>query len=228
MKISIIIPVYNEEKMIAQTIRFFKINGGNAVADLIVIDGGSKDDTVNIAKNAGAVVYISPVKGRAPQMNLGALKASGDILYFVHADSTPPITFASDIFTAVYQGYLCGCYRLKFLSDKRLFLINEWFTRFNYMWCRGGDQTLYTTRKLFNQLNGFNEYYVIMEEYDFIIRSHRLSKFKILKKSTLVSARKYEYNNWLKVMIANYTAYKMFMSHVEPKKIRDYYTSKLK
>jgi rSAM/selenodomain-associated transferase 2 len=228
MKISVIIPVYNEERIIAKTINFLKTNGGNHLCDIIVIDAGSGDATIENAKHAGAVVYSSPQKGRAEQMNYGVTKASGEIFYFVHADTTPPSSFATDIIDAVKEGCYCGCYRLKFDSKKKLFFINEWFTRFDKMWCRGGDQTLFSTRKLFDNLNGFDENYVIMEEYDFIVKARKTGKFKIMKKSTLASPRKYENNSWLKVMIANYTAYKMFSKNMEPQKIKEYYKSAIK
>lgn len=228
MKISVIIPVFNEEKLIADTIQFIKINGGILLEELIVVDAGSTDNTVILSKNAGSTVYSSPKMGRAEQMNLGAKMAKSDILYFVHADTKPPETFAKEIVEAVKNGSEIGCFRLKLDSKKKLFFINEWFTRFNVMWCRGGDQTLFTTKKLFDNLNGFDEKFVIMEEYDFIIKAKKLAKFKILKKSTLSSARKYEKNGWLKVMIANYIAYKMFVKKIEPQKIKEYYKAALK
>lgn len=228
MKISVIIPVYNEEKIIAKTISYLKTHGNLNVCDIIVVDGGSTDDTVLKAQGAGAVVYTSPQKGRAEQMNFGVTKAKGDVFYFVHADTTPPATYALDIINAVIDGFSSGCYRLKFDSDKKLFFINEWFSRFDKMWCRGGDQTLFVKKELFQKLNGFDTYYVIMEEYDFIVKARKISKFKIFKKSTIASARKYESNSWLRVMIANYKAYKMFSKNVGPQKIKEYYKSAIK
>ncbi len=228
MKISVIIPVFNEVKLIAETIQFIKNNGGNLLEEIIVVDAGSTDNTVLFAKNSGALVYNSAKMGRAEQMNLGAKMAKSDILYFVHADTKPPETFASEIIEAIKNGSEIGCFRLKLNSKKLLFFINEWFTRFNVMWCRGGDQTLFVTKKLYNKLNGFDEKFVIMEEYDFIIKAKKIAKFKILNNSTLASARKYENNGWLKVMVANYIAYKMFTKKIEPQKIKDYYKAALK
>jgi rSAM/selenodomain-associated transferase 2 len=227
-KISVIIPVYNEEKLIAENIQYIKNNGGSLLEELIVVDAGSTDHTVVFAKNAGATVCFSPKMGRAEQMNLGAKMAKSDILYFVHADTKPPETFANEIVEAVKNGSEIGCFRLKLDSKKKLFFINEWFTRFNVMWCRGGDQTLFTTKNLFAKLNGFDEKFVIMEEYDFILKAKKETEFKILNNSTLASARKYENNGWLKVMIANYIAYKMFVKKIEPQKIKEYYKAALK
>lgn len=227
-RISVIIPVFNEEKLIEDTIQFIKIYGGNLLEELIVVDAGSSDNTVLFSKNAGATVYSSPKIGRAEQMNLGAKMAKSAILYFVHADTKPPQTFAKEIIEAVINGTEIGCFRLKLNSEKKLFFINEWFTRFNLLWCRGGDQTLFTTKNLFEKINGFDEKFVIMEEYDFILKAKKEAKFEILKNRTLASARKYENNGWLKVMIANYIAYKMFVKKTDPQKIKEYYKAALK
>ena len=95
--ISIIIPTYNEADPIAQTIsKTYAANGKHEV-EVIVVDGGSKDDTITIAKNCGAIVVLSERKERAAQMNRGASLAKGEILYFLHADSIPPKDFATQI-----------------------------------------------------------------------------------------------------------------------------------
>src|SRR3954463_15423287 len=109
--ISILIPAYNEEAGIANTIRAIR-KGGNAadITEIIVADGGSKDNTVNAAKAAGAIAVVSPIKGRAAQMNYGASIAKGNILYFLHADTLPATGFTTDIINAVHNGLEAGCF----------------------------------------------------------------------------------------------------------------------
>jgi rSAM/selenodomain-associated transferase 2 len=227
MKLSIIIPTYNEAANIARLVQdLFKYAGDQSI-EVIVSDGGSKDATLEIALQAGASVLKSPKPGRAAQMNYAAGFANGDVLYFVHADVGINRDYFRDVERAVSDGFEAGCYRFRFDSNRAILKINSYFTRFNRLMCRGGDQTLFVTRKLFDQLNGFDEYYTIMEDYDIIIRIWKVARFKIIPKDVTVSARKYQNNSWLRVQIANLTAFTMFYLKKEPKSIALKYKSML-
>lgn len=227
MKLSIIIPTFNEAANIAGLVKDLFSYAGNREIEVLVSDGGSKDETLEIAAQAGATVLISPKPGRAAQMNYASRFAHGDVLYFVHADVGIHPDYFKDIENAVSEGFEAGCYRFRFDSDRAILKINSYCTRFNRLMCRGGDQTLFVTRKLFDQLNGFNEYYTIMEDYDIIIRIWKIARFKIIPKEVVVSARKYENNSWLRVQIANLTAFTMFYLKKEPKSIALKYKSML-
>ena len=211
MKIAVIIPTYNEEENIGKLIRSLLANKQEAFINIIVSDAGSTDNTIQVAKDAGAnVAEISPQKGRAMQMNYGASISREEILYFIHADTQVHADFVADINEAIKQHYDMGCYRYKFDSKHPLLKVNGFFTRFPFIWCRGGDQTLFVKRSVFDQLEGYKTM-KIMEEYDFIQRAGQAGfKFKILPKNILVSARKYETNSYLKVLYANYQVMKMW------------------
>lgn len=213
-KISIIIPVYNEENNILSLLKYLEKNSSEFKVEILVIDGNSDDNTVKIIRDAGFSCIISNKKGRAAQMNLGAQVSTGEILYFVHADSFPPESFVKDIFTALEEGYETGCFRFKFNSNNLLLNLNSYFTRFNRLMCRGGDQTLFVTRCLFEELNGYNEEYRIMEDFEIIERLQSVSKFKIIPKSVMVSARKYKDNNYLKVNLANLIVFMMYFMDI--------------
>lgn len=202
MRLSIIIPVYNEAATIGRLLRHLRSEGG-AETEIFVCDGGSADNTATIATAEGATVLACPEKGRAAQMNWGARQASGDVLYFVHADTIPPAGFPDDIRMALTEGFDMGRYRTRFESGKRLLRFNEWFTRFDLFICMGGDQTLFIRRSLFDELGGFRAEMKIMEEYEFCVRARAKARYKIFKKAALVSARKYEKNSWLRVQLAN-------------------------
>jgi len=210
MNISIIIPTYNEERNIGSLIGFLQKYANNKVAEIIVCDGGSKDGTVQVAANKGIKTVICPVKGRAGQMNFGASIANGDILYFVHADTFPPKSFVNDVLEALKKGYELGRYKTKFISDKPLLRINEWFTRFDLFICMGGDQTLFVRKILFDQLDGFKEEMQLMEEYEFCHRARMHGRYKIMNGAAFVSARKYEKNSWLQVQKANYKIVQLY------------------
>lgn len=208
--ISIIIPTYNEAESITHLINYLRQNSTPVVAEIIVSDGGSADNTLHIAQQAGAKAVLSPKKGRAAQMNYGASIASSEVLYFIHADTFPPATFAEDIVQAVSEGYGLGRYRTKFNSNKTILLFNAFFTRFDWFICYGGDQTLFITKASFTQTGGFKEGMLIMEDYEIVVRARQKTKYKIFAKAALVSARKYETNSWLTVQLANRKIVKMY------------------
>ncbi len=201
--ISIIIPAFNEAGIIGPLVKHLFEDCAPNLIEVIVSDGDSSDETVQIAKKAGANVVISPLKGRATQMNFGALVAKSPVLYFVHADTYPPKTFKADIEKAVKDGHEAGRYKTCFDSSMVLLKLNAFFTRFDWHICNGGDQTLFITRTLFNKIGGYNSTMLIMEDYDIVSRAKQFTRFKILQGNCLVSARKYETNSWLKVQLAN-------------------------
>src|SRR5687768_3759107 len=115
MKISVIIPALNEAKSIGGVLKHLRSLTGSF--EIIVVDGGSDDDTITIAENHGVIVKSSP-KGRPLQMNYGAGLASGDILLFLHADTYLPENFYSLITNALQDSkYNGGCFRLGFDAD---------------------------------------------------------------------------------------------------------------
>lgn len=214
--ISIIIPTYNEEENIGKLVRYLKRSGGEKLFEIIISDGGSRDLTLSNAMREGASAFMSPQKGRAVQMNFGASLAKGSILYFVHADTFPPETFAVDIIKAIEDGFDFGRFRTKFDSSSLLLKMNAWLTRFDIFECYGGDQTLFIKKNFFLQVNGFNEQQTIMEDYEIVERARELGKYTIIKKDVLVSARKYEMLSWYKVQKANYKMIKMYKRRESP------------
>lgn len=102
--------------------------------------------------------------------------------------------------------------------------INAYLTRFNLLSFRGGDQTLFITKKAFQALGGYNEYYTIMEDYDLLKRMWAAKiPFKLIQKDAVISTRKYDTNSWLRVQIANGVAMFMFKRGRHPEKIKQAY-----
>ncbi len=228
MRISIIIPAINEEDYIGKLVRHLKTHGTESVAEILVSDGGSTDRTVEEAIKAGAVVLHCPNKGRACQMNYGATQAQGDVLWFVHADVIPPKSFAHDILESVDLGYRIGGYRFRFDSSRLIHRIISWSTRLPLAVSRGGDQTIFITKEFFEQLNGYRNDYVIMEEYELMRRARKLDKFRLIQKDVIVSARKYEENSWLQVNRANFVVYRMFLRGENPVRMKETYHRMIK
>ena len=228
MTVSIIIPVLNEADHIARVIGHLQKGMDERLVDLLVVDGGSTDGTINAAKTAGAKVLLSPEKGRSAQMNFGVESSRGEVLYFVHADTLPPVTYLDDITEAVNSGYPIGSYQSAFETRDPLLRINAYFTQFDYLWCRGGDQSIYVTREVFDALEGYRPDYQIMEEYDLIQRARKENAFKIIPKSTLISTRKYKKNSYLRVQFANLVVFNMYRLGFSQQRLADTYCRLLK
>lgn len=214
MSLSIIIPTYNEEESISDLLKHLKAGiSSDQGSEIIVVDGGSEDKTAEIVESLGIRCIISERKGRAAQMNVGAEASKNDILYFVHADSIPPASFVNDIVESLEMGFQSGCYRYKFDHYYTpLLRINSYCTRFDRIMVRGGDQTLFITRSLFDELGGFREDYRIMEDYDLIEKIQNATNFRIIQKDAIVSSRKYEDNGYFRVQIANLTIFMMYFA----------------
>lgn len=210
MKVSLIIPTYNEEESIGKLLNYLHKHGDERLLECIVVDGGSEDRTVDIVRDSNAKCLICTKKGRAAQMNMGVKHSSGDLLYFVHADSFPPKTYLDDLSIALKNGYQAGCYRFRFDSDRFMLKVNSYFTRFDRIMCRGGDQTLFITQSLFEKLGGFRDDFLIMEDYDLIQKIQDETSFRIIPKDVVVSPRKYDQNQYLKVNFANLVIFMMY------------------
>ena len=227
MNVSVIIPTFNEAGNIGQLIRYLRENNDGSIADIIVSDGGSADDTIAIAREAGATVIDSPKKGRAAQLNHGARFAIGDLFYFVHADTRPPGSFLSDLKEAIQMGYNLGRYKTRFDSDRAILKVNAWFTRFDLFVCMGGDQTFFIERNIFEICGGYNEDMLIMEDYEFCVRARKIAKYKIMEGEALISARKYSRNSWLRVLLANSKIIRMYKNGASQLEMTDIYKKML-
>jgi rSAM/selenodomain-associated transferase 2 len=207
---SIIIPVYNEADQIARTIATVQLAKGDFTIEIIVVDGGSSDETVQIAEQYGATVIKSERKGRGAQMNTGAAFARYDLLYFLHADSIPPKDFAQQLFSIYKSGATSGCFRLRFDYDHWFLRANAWFTRFNVNGVRFGDQSLFVVKEVFIKSGGFREDLIVMEDQEIIHRLKKLGQFIVLNDYVTTSARKYRDNGVYRMQYIFYRIWTMY------------------
>lgn len=190
VQLSIIIPTVNEADHIGHRLREIIALQAGFVKEVLVVDGGSTDQTVEKAQSAGARVILS-ARGRAAQMNRGAREATGDILYFLHSDTRPPEAFDREIVNAVRRGWEFGCFRLKFDWNHPLLRFYSYFTRFRTILVRFGDQSLFVRKKSFFKAGGFDENLVVMEDQKIYRDLYDIGNFYLSERSVLTSARSY-------------------------------------
>lgn len=156
---------------------------GNKVIDTkFYIDNSTRTD----------MLLLKFQKGRAKQMNNGSEIATGSILYFLHADSFPPKDFDQYIINEVEKDNLAGCFRLQFNHKHWWLRLASWLTQFHWRACRGGDQSQFITKALFEDIGGFDESYTIYEDNILINELYKRNQFKVINKKITTSARRYE------------------------------------
>jgi len=209
--ISVIIPTFNEAACIKKTVQALWNNDiHQCITEILIADGGSSDATCSEAQSEGVTTLLCPVKGRAAQMNYAASSAKGNILYFLHADTLPPVGFTNHIVTTLEQGHIAGCFMLAFDHSHWFLEANCWFTRFNFNYFRFGDQSLFIGKDAFMKCGGFSEKHIVLEDQEIIHRIKRLGKFSVVKIPVMTSARKYLDNGIFKTQGIFYLIYAMY------------------
>lgn len=229
LKLSIIIPVYNEATHIHELLLYIKSNLKTPLeTELLVVDGGSTDGTSEIISKEKDIVFIESPKGRGAQMNLGAKLAKGTLLYFLHADSFPPKYFDEAILNEVVKGNEAGCFKMKFRSKHCWLHLASWFTQFNVKYFRGGDQSLFITKKCFDELGGFSETSPIFEDVHFIRKLYSKKSFSVIQQWISTSARRYKKNGVARLQYHYWLLYFKNWMGVSPQKLLEYYKSNIK
>jgi rSAM/selenodomain-associated transferase 2 len=200
--------------------------------EVIVVDGGSQDDTVQIAHSFGAKVLSAPA-GRACQMNFGAKAASGDILLFLHADTRLPAKFDAMVAKALFaaskskfpnKAPVAGAFELRIdapLLSLRLIEIGvNWRSRWLQM--PYGDQAIFLKSQVFHDIGGFPDL-PIMEDFELMLRLKRLGRIAIIPEPVLTSGRRWQKLGVLKTTLINQGAIIAYLLHIPPKQIAWWY-----
>ncbi len=227
--ISIIIPTFNEENYIQKT--FHQLSELKAETDfeIIVSDGFSGDKTVELASFCAKVIRTE--KGKSKQLNAGAKLASGDILFFVHADMYVPPGALKKIEKAIYENGFDGGGFSNIFSDynkkikmlgriMNLRLSNKTQAERKFFY---GDNGIFVNKEVFQKIGGFKDV-PIMEDYDFSIRM--LSRYKVClikEPRIIVDARRHVKDGFLKTRIKWMVIKRLYFLGVSPKRLNDWY-----
>ena len=194
--ISIIIPVLNEERTLPVTMQHVFSQAGEI--EVIVVDGGSTDNTLDIVSQDSRIQLLTAATGRASQMNAGAEHASGEWLLFLHADTLLP----KDALLTIEQLSLevqAGGFKHRFTGQAWGLRLISWLHNFRCRWTRifYGDQAMFVRRKLFNDLGMFpNE--PILEDLLFGEKLVKATRPVILESYVITDSRKFEQKGvWL-------------------------------
>ncbi|MFK8061223.1 MAG: TIGR04283 family arsenosugar biosynthesis glycosyltransferase [Polaribacter sp.] len=231
MLISVIIPVYNEQENLAKRLSFLCEQANKFSIEIIISNSPeTNDNSLKICKNFDKVtIFKSDKKGRASQMNFGAQKAKGSILLFLHADIQLPEDFYYQVVNAVSKGNKAGFFAYKFDKETFLLNVNSRFTTKDSFFAGGGDQCQFFTKEVFTKMNGYNEDFCIMEDFEMIdrVRKHKIP-YTIIQSKAIASARKYDKNSWLKVNLINGYVFLKYKFGASPKSLRKTYKSLLR
>ena len=219
--VTIIIPVLNEEKTIIQTLQ--NVNRLVGEKEIIVVDGGSTDKTVELARTYARVIQSE--KGRAKQMNAGAKIANNNILWFIHSDSVLEPNSLEEIEQAIEEGYIGGFFQLYFydLETKMMKFIattSNWRAR--YLKLIFGDQGIFMRKDTFETIGGYKSM-DLMEDWDLSQRIHKVGKMKKVKSKIGTSARRFEQGGPLRTLLKLHRIKILYMLGVQGDKLARIY-----
>ncbi|MCG8541958.1 MAG: TIGR04283 family arsenosugar biosynthesis glycosyltransferase [Clostridia bacterium] len=219
--ISIIIPALNEEKTIETLL--VSLNSLEGEKEIIVVDGGSCDKTVDKASKYARVIHSQ--RGRANQMNEGAKAALGDILWFVHSDSKIDKRSLGAIEKAIDNRYLGGGFSLEFYDYDTLFmrLIAKGSNlRAKFLGLIFGDQGIFIRRDVFFQIGGYPNI-ELMEDWQLSKRLHKAGRVKVLSIPIGTSGRRFKSGGQLKTLLLMQKIKLLYILGVCPAKLREIY-----
>lgn len=219
--ISIIVPTLNEAAQIANTLGALQNLQGEK--EILVVDGGSTDDTVALARQCGVTV-LSSVRGRGTQLHTGALCSSGDVLWFVHADTLPPEHALEEIAAALRNPEnLGGNFALHFDGSSRAARqLTAVYPTLRWLNLCYGDSGLFLQREVYDKIGGFRPL-ALFEDLDLLKRLRRAGRFIHLQCPIVTSSRRFENRNFA-LMWTHWTALQiLYWAGVSPNLLARWY-----
>jgi rSAM/selenodomain-associated transferase 2 len=208
LSFSVIIPTFNEEKIILQQIREVK---RRIEAEIIIVDGGSTDSTLEICEKEKVRVISSP-KGRGTQCGAGAKATSSDYLVFLHADSRLPDGVSaklSDFFSNSENKI--GAFTIKFMQRHIFLDLITWASRFDSVLTSFGDQGIFIRRDFYDEVGGFQDW-PLFEDVKLFQDARKLTKVHKIYGPVLSSSRRFQRNGVVSQLALN--TWLIFLYHL--------------
>lgn len=222
MKVSIIIPVLNEAGLIADTLQSLRCSDESG-HEIIVVDGGSSDNTAAIAAQGADKVLLGRA-GRATQMNLGIDAAEGDVLLFLHADTRLPADAIAKIVGAVEDGYFWGRFNVRLSGDHFMFRIIE--RMMNLRSCitgiATGDQAIFVCRESIDIIGSYPQL-PLMEDIVFSKSLRSLGWPACIRLPVITSSRRWEENGIMRTVLLMWRLRLLFFFGVPAGKLAQQY-----
>lgn len=218
LRLSIVVPALDEAVELGR-----HLPGALALADQVVVsDGGSADETVEIARRLGARVVEGPAC-RGGQLNRGAAAADGELLLFLHADTALPAQAAALLRSAVTAGAVGGGFRVRFDAESPVLALGTGLInlRTRLTRCPLGDQGQFVTRAAFDALGGFRDW-PVLEDLDLARRLKRLGPVVILPAEVTTSARRF-LRGWPRTVATNWLIWSLYFAGVAPRRLARLY-----
>jgi rSAM/selenodomain-associated transferase 2 len=222
VKISIIIPVINEEINLASTLEYLQFIRQQG-HEIVVVDGGSKDNSFMLAQE-GADIVIASKSGRAIQMNSGAEVASGDVFLFLHADTILPDSVLTLLEKIAQTDWYWGRFDVRLSSNKFVYRIIELLMnlRSRLSSIATGDQAIFISRSLFIKVGGFPEI-ALMEDIEISRRLRVIVKPICLKQKVITSSRRWETKGVIVTVLLMWKLRLYYFFGVSPNKLKQLY-----
>lgn len=221
--ISIILPAYNEQEVLGETLDAVQRLKGRF--EVFVADGGSRDRTVEIARRRGVVV-VEEGRGRGAQMRAAAAHASGDVLWFLHADTLPP----PDALALIEKAFgdpavVAGNFHLRFNGSSPGTRFLSWaHSLFPGHRMSFGDTAIFIRRTVYDEIGGFRPY-SLFEDLDLIARVLKRGRFVRVQASVTTSARRIEKRRFWPTFLRWSVLLVLYRLGVHPERLSRYYAA---
>lgn len=221
MEISIIVPTLNEEGNLAATLQSAH---GDGVCEIIVVDGGSADDTPRVAREHADQVLTSR-RGRAVQMNAGAAVAKGEVLLFLHGDTVLPAGFDTVVLAALADcAVVGGRFDICLMPSSPLLRLTATLINVRSRLTRiaTGDQAIFVRRNVFGELGGFQEI-PLMEDVAFSTALKRRGRVACLREQVVTSSRRWRKAGVIRTILLMWSLRLLYVFGVSPERLRRVY-----
>jgi rSAM/selenodomain-associated transferase 2 len=217
--IAVIIPTLNEAARIAPCLAAVAALG---FTEIIVVDGGSTDGTVEIVRSIDGVRCISAKRGRGSQLQVGVRAAMAPMVVMLHADTRLPATAVASITAALDDArVVAGCFRLRFDNPNRSLRVFAWFSRFETLFTSFGDQAIFARRVALLAV-GVPDW-PLLEDVAIRSRLRATGRFVKLKPTVVTSARRFEQFGIWRAQLRNFWVLAGYLMGIPPHHLATFY-----